>query len=273
MGAPVLIGAGIGAVGALATGGDPLKGAALGGLSGGAFGGAEGFGSGFTEGGLFNLGSGLSDLGIQGATGAVTPSLGSGGYAAAGGASSAATGGASAAGLSTSKPITDGGYSTLLGGDTILDPANIGMNNVVADPSSMGVGAIDSSIGNVGTAPGKYPNFNPEAVTESIDPQLAGGYSGETGGGYMPTDTDKLPSLTGGGVIDERPKSIFEVMDEDKMMDYGMAAAQGLMVPQDERPLVSTPNLPPIQKRQVSPSTGNLLVINPIRSGNKPKFF
>lgn len=273
MGAPVLIGAGIGAVGALATGGDPLRGAALGGLSGGAFGGAEGFGSGFTEGGLFNLGSGLSDIGIQGATGAATPSLGSGGYAAASGAGSAATSGAGAAGLSTSKPITDGGYSTLLGGDTILDQANIGMGNVVADSANMGVGAVDSSVGMVGTAPGKYPNFNPEPVTESIDPRLAGGYSGETGGGFVMSETDKLPSLTGGGVIDEQNKSIFDLMDDERMMDYGMAAAQGLLVPPQEQPLVSTPNLPPIQRKQVNPATGNLLTINPIRNQNKPKFF
>ena len=69
MGAPVLVGAGIGALTSLATGRDPLQGAALGGLSGGAFGGAEGFGSGFTEGGLFNLGSSI--------TPAVEPSIGS----------------------------------------------------------------------------------------------------------------------------------------------------------------------------------------------------
>lgn len=43
MGAPVLVGAGIGAATSLAMGRDPLMGAALGGLSGGAFGGAEGF--------------------------------------------------------------------------------------------------------------------------------------------------------------------------------------------------------------------------------------
>lgn len=57
MGAPVLIGAGIGAATSLATGGNPFQGALLGGIGGGAFGGSAGFGSGFTEGGLFSLGS------------------------------------------------------------------------------------------------------------------------------------------------------------------------------------------------------------------------
>jgi len=71
MGAPVLIGAGIGAVTSLATGRDPLTGALLGGVTGGAFGGAEGFGSGFAEGGLF--GSAIPDaVGSQALTDGVT---------------------------------------------------------------------------------------------------------------------------------------------------------------------------------------------------------
>jgi len=74
MGAPVLIGAGIGAVTSLATGRDPLTGALLGGVTGGAFGGAEGFGSGFAEGGLFNLGSSVTPSAVEPAIGsAVTP--------------------------------------------------------------------------------------------------------------------------------------------------------------------------------------------------------
>lgn len=74
MGAPVLVGAGIGALTSLATGRDPLAGAALGGLSGGAFGGSTGFGSGFTEGGLFNLGSAVTPSAVEPAIGsAVTP--------------------------------------------------------------------------------------------------------------------------------------------------------------------------------------------------------
>lgn len=71
MGAPVLIGAGVGALTSLATGRDPLAGAAMGGLTGGAFGGSTGFGSGFTEGGLFNLGSAVTP------SAAIEPSIGS----------------------------------------------------------------------------------------------------------------------------------------------------------------------------------------------------
>ena len=80
MGAPVLVGAGIGALTSLATGRDPLQGAALGGMTGGAFGGSTGFGSGFTEGGLFNLGSAVTPTAVEPAIGSVvtpefTPSL------------------------------------------------------------------------------------------------------------------------------------------------------------------------------------------------------
>lgn len=70
MGAPVLIGAGIGAATSLAMGKNPLQGALLGGVSGGAFGGAEGFGSGFTEGGLFA--SAIPSAGTTAATSAGT---------------------------------------------------------------------------------------------------------------------------------------------------------------------------------------------------------
>lgn len=59
MGAPVLAGMGIGAALALAQGRDPLKAAAIGGVSGGMFGGSDGIGSGFGFDGMgFDLGSG-----------------------------------------------------------------------------------------------------------------------------------------------------------------------------------------------------------------------
>lgn len=52
MGAPMLVGAGLGAITSAAMGKSPFTGALLGGATGGAFGGAGGFGSGFTQGGL-----------------------------------------------------------------------------------------------------------------------------------------------------------------------------------------------------------------------------
>ena len=108
MGAPVLVGAGIGAISSLATGRNPLQGALLGGVTGGAFGGSTGFGSGFTEGGLFNLGSStLSSI----------PEI-----ATEGVAQSAMTSGA------PSSLLSGGGLNV----DMALNPMNIGMGGTTA---------------------------------------------------------------------------------------------------------------------------------------------
>ena len=81
MGAPVMVGMGVGALTALATGKDPLTGAAVGGVSGGMFGGADGFGSGFG----FDLGSEvMANTATTGLTSAGT-SLGQGGMNTAAG--------------------------------------------------------------------------------------------------------------------------------------------------------------------------------------------
>ena len=81
MGAPVMVGMGVGALTALATGKDPLMGAAVGGASGGMFGGADGFGSGFG----FDLGSEvMANTATTGLTSAGT-SLGQGGMNTAAG--------------------------------------------------------------------------------------------------------------------------------------------------------------------------------------------
>jgi len=108
MGAPVLVGAGIGAISSLATGRNPLQGALLGGVTGGAFGGSTGFGSGFTEGGLFNLGSStLSSI----------PEI-----ATEGVAQSAMTSGA------PSSLLSGGGLNIDMG----LNPLNVGMGGTTA---------------------------------------------------------------------------------------------------------------------------------------------
>jgi hypothetical protein len=69
MGAPILVGAGIGALGSAITGGNPLKGALLGGVGGGLTGGATSL----LNGGSFLEGAGLNSLGFgSGVTGATS---------------------------------------------------------------------------------------------------------------------------------------------------------------------------------------------------------
>jgi hypothetical protein len=122
MGAPVLIGAGIGAATSLATGGDPLQGALLGGIGGGTFGGSGALGSGFTEGGLFSLGSGLSGAGTVATS---TPTLGG---LALEGATTGAVGGALAGGGAagaTASPYAFGNNALEVTGNT-MNPALIG---------------------------------------------------------------------------------------------------------------------------------------------------
>lgn len=110
--AHVLIGAGIGAATSLATGGDPIKGALLGGVTGGAFGGAEG--------GLF--GSAVPSTGATVATSA--PTLGGLGLQ---GATTGAVGGATAGGVAgaTASPYAFGNNALEVAGST-MNPALIG---------------------------------------------------------------------------------------------------------------------------------------------------
>lgn len=134
---------------------------------------------------------------IPSATGA--NSLGAG--AGLMGGTGTAVGGA-ATGIGTSLPTTAGGYSSLLGGETILQPYNIGMGGVEStlgayDPiaaASPQFGAVQS-----GTA-GLYPDYTPIAA--------------ERIGGYVPTATEletaaNLKQL--GGLTDSVPEpSLFE---------------------------------------------------------------
>jgi len=115
MGPPMLIGAGVGALGSLAMGKSPFTGALLGGVTGGAFGGAGGFGSGF------GLGEGGLLSGFQG----VAPeavSLGTGGYANLGANAFGNVGGAATGGIDfgvNGINSTLGGTNLPLGGQGI----------------------------------------------------------------------------------------------------------------------------------------------------------
>ena len=100
--AHVLIGAGIGAATSLATGGDPVKGALLGGVTGGAFGG--------TEGGLLE--------GASSAVNATTPTMGG---LTLQGATTGAVGGATAGGVAgaTASPYAFGSNALDVAGSTM----------------------------------------------------------------------------------------------------------------------------------------------------------
>ena len=189
MGAPVLVGAGIGAVTSLATGRDPLQGAILGGVTGGAFGGSTGFGSGFSEGGLFSLGS-------------MTPSIPQ--IATEGVAQSA---------------MTSGAPSSLLSGagapvDMALNPMNIGMNNITATQagfqaaSPMGVVADNAFI-------------NPSTYMGGLDDMGSSGLA--TGGGFVPQpqDATTMANLQEFGGLTTPPKT--SLLD-----DIGTTAYEGL---------------------------------------------
>ena len=172
MGAPVMVGMGVGAITALATGKDPLMGAAVGGASGGMFGGAEGFGSGFGFDSMgFDVGTNLiGDTATTGLTNAGT-SLGQGGMNTAVGqgllGSTPTFASVGGAGLSTSVPETAGGYSDLLGGDSMLQNYDMGMNGIESQLNTFSPENIGSVTGaNVGI---DYPDF-------SAPPSQSNGY-------------------------------------------------------------------------------------------------
>lgn len=151
MGAPVLVGAGIGAMMSYAQGGNPLQGAVLGGLGGGLTGG-------------FDLGS-MGSLGSAGVANTTTPTLGgltaSGATSAIPGSFSATVPTATASGIATSVPQTAGGYSSLLGGNTMLQPNNIGMGGVTSQLNTgattagmdLGSGLMSNNMVNQSTMP------------------------------------------------------------------------------------------------------------------------
>ena len=166
MGAPVLIGAGIGAATSLATGGNPLQGALLGGIGGGTFGGSGALGSGFTEGGLFSLGSGLTGAGTVATS---TPTLGG---LALEGATTGAVGGALA-----------GGGAGAVSGAT-ASPYAFGNNALEVTGNTMNPALVGSSAG------GQIPFTGVDKAIDAITP--SGGYD-PNGGNFISNMVKKDP--------------------------------------------------------------------------------
>lgn len=162
MGAPVLIGAGLGAVSSLAMGQDPLKGAVLGGVTGGTFGGAGGFGSGFTEGGLMSLGS---QAGSSAASGlASSPTLGGLELAGAG------------AGTAASAPVAGATASPYAFGGNAIEATNTVPNLLTGEAG----GAIK---------PNMFDNF-----TNAITPD--GGYVAQEDKGLLDKAYDSVADMS-----------------------------------------------------------------------------
>ena len=139
--AHILIGAGVGAATSLVTGGDPIKGALLGGVTGGVFGGAEG--------GI------LGSAGTSGTVATSTPTLGG---LTLGGATTGAVGGATAGGVA-------GGVS-----GATASPYAFGNNALEVAGSTMNPALIGSSAG------GQIPMTGFDRAINTITP--AGGYDG-----------------------------------------------------------------------------------------------
>lgn len=248
MGAPVLVGAGIGAVASLATGRDPLQGAILGGVTGGAFGGAEGFGSGFTEGGLMDLGSSAVSGGIAETA---TPTMGglqlSGATMPTGafsGASAATAGGAAPNYMQGYQPFKAGvDYPTAL--------------ETYANPSALS----DSTISQAGQIAG--PNMNvvnaPDVATESLltstRPYQQGGLS---------VSTTEAPDT---GLLSSAYEGIAN-MSPLEQTQLGMMGIDAMTPEEQEQIQAQYAQITPPKQ----PNVGEPLAINAPRRTFKPRF-
>ena len=221
MGAPVLIGAGIGAATSLATGGNPLQGALLGGIGGGTFGGSGALGSGFTEGGLFSLGSGLTGAGTVATS---TPTLG--GLALEGAKTGAvggalAGGGAGAMSGATASPYAFGNNALEVTGNTI-NPALIGSSAGGQIPMT----GIDRAI-NMVTPSGGYDPSGGNFISNMVQKDPVGSTLLGTSAAQNllnPTTAGITPTQTGGikpASLDPTPDKPLNVLSP---ADYGYNA-------------------------------------------------
>lgn len=242
MGAPVLVGAGIGAVASLATGRDPLQGAILGGVTGGAFGGAEGFGSGFTEGGLMDLGSSAVSGGIAETA---TPTMGglqlSGATMPTGafsGASAATAGGAAPNYMQGYKPFEAGvDFPTSLGA---TPDASIVQGGQVVGPN---MGIVNQ------------PDLATESLLTSTRPYQQGGLS---------VSTTEAPDT---GLLSSAYEGIAN-MSPLEQTQLGMMGIDAMTPEEQEQIQAQYAQITPPKQ----PNVGEPLAINAPRRTFKPRF-
>lgn len=154
---PMLIGAGVGAIGSAAMGKSPFKGALLGGALGGIGGSAGLFGETAQAGGAFGTGAGGLLSGLKGVAPEVA-SLGTGGYASGVGAS--------ALGNALTAPSILAGTGSSLTGAGMLNPATVG--GILESTPSVAGGLGASSLGDkVGAYLSNLPSNIGKTITEN----------------------------------------------------------------------------------------------------------
>jgi len=246
--APFIVPMAIGALSSMASGRNALEGAAIGAATQGLLGGVDfGGASNLFSGGAGTVATSAPTLGgltLEGArTGAVGGALSSG----------------ASAGLSTSLPQTAGQASSIYGGDAALQNYDMGM------------GGIQSQIG----GPVNVPMASDyRGMTAGLDyPDYASQVSQAPTNGYVynPNEIETMAnirdfgSMTGtGDAVTNEPLFgglIGDDMSASDVMGYTQLA-NAAYNRQTETPLVDTPDLGKITRKEVNPSEGTLLAIN-----------
>lgn len=238
--APFLVPMAVGALTSLATNRSPIEGALIGAATQGLLGGID-------FGGASSL---FSNAGKTATSSGLTPTT-TAGFGGSGMFGPSATSGLTSSGVATSIPQTTGGYSELLGGNTILDPYNVGMPTA----STPGIGSTQGMVAGV-----DYPDYTPVKT----DIPQTNGYV------YSPTEVETMANLkefggmTGTGDMVTNEKDFAGLLGDvsaSDMMAY-QSLANNAYVAQTEPEQIETISLPPIARKEVEPSKGTLVAIN-----------
>ena len=217
---PMIIGAGVGALGSAAMGKSPFTGALLGGVTGGAFGGASGFGSGF---GFGDAGGLLSNL--QGV--ATTPvSLGTGGYA------SGIGGQVIPNALTSAVPAV---------AETVAPNLSTSFMNEYV-PQNLVTQGTELPVSTVASQPATYAEGIQDVYRPQFENFSRGASEGVTGGGYNPN----------GGLFGS-VKDMFGGLSTSDKLGLGLKGAELAMQPTP--PVQPASGVQPIQQKPFDPSS------------------
>ena len=251
--APFIVPMAIGALSSMASGRNPIEGAAIGAATQGLLGGVD-------FGGASSL---LSSGGSSGVANTVTPTMGglpfSGATTAIPGSFSAAVPTTTASGLSTSVPQTAGQYSSIYGGDAALQNYDMGMNRVTSQLNA-GANTVPFNVGN-SIAETDLSQFRNNYMDE-INPQTDLSQFRDS---YM---NEGLNQSTDQPINDKYFKGILPDVTLSDTLAFTQLGNQAFMA-QTEPEQIQAYNLPPIIKKEIEPSKGKLVAINSPRFARK----